>query len=89
MNLRCGVVQFQHAAGDRAGNFAVVESFAKQAAAQDVKILAFPEMCLTGYWHARHLDRGGWESLAEPVPDGQSTRRLLDLARRTNMIIGS
>lgn len=89
MYVRCGVVQFQHAAGDKARNFEVVESFAGQAAAQGVKILAFPEMCLTGYWHARHLDRAGWESLSEPVPDGPSTRRLLDLARRADMIIGA
>ena len=89
MYVRCGVVQFQHAAGDKARNFEVVESFAGQAAAQGVKILAFPEMCLTGYWHARHLDRAGWASLSEPVPDGLSTRRLLDLARRADMIIGA
>ena len=62
-------------AGAKAENFAVVERFARQAQAQGVRILAFPEMCLTGYWHARHLDRAGWESLSDPVPEGRSTQR--------------
>ncbi|WP_218014159.1 nitrilase family protein [Rubellimicrobium roseum] len=88
MFLRCGVVQFQHAAGARDANFAVVERFARQAHAQGVKVLAFPEMCLTGYWHARHLDRAGWEALSEPVPEGPATQRLLRLSRELDMILG-
>ncbi len=88
MMLRCGVVQFQHAAGATEANFSVVDRFAWQAQAQGVKVLAFPEMCLTGYWHARHLDRAGWETLSEPVPEGPSTRRLLNLSRELDMILG-
>jgi predicted amidohydrolase len=86
--LRCGVVQFQHVAGGKDENFATVERFARQAQALGVKLLAFPEMCLTGYWHARHLDRAGWEALSEPVPDGPSTWRLLDLSRELDMVLG-
>jgi predicted amidohydrolase len=83
------VVQFQHAAGAKDTNFAVVESFARQAQTLGVKVLVFPEMCLTGYWHARHLDRAGWEALSEPVPEGPSTRRLLSLSRESGMVIGA
>jgi predicted amidohydrolase len=87
--LRCGTVQFQHAAGAKDQNFAVVERFARQARMQDVKVLAFPKMCLTGYCHARHLDRAGWKALSEPVPEGPSTQRLLALSRETGMVIGA
>ena len=55
--LRCGTVQFHHKADDKARNMAVVERFCREAAEQRVKILAFPEMCLTGYWHVRDLPR--------------------------------
>lgn len=89
MMLRCGAVQFRHEAGAREANFAGVERLAREAAAQGVKVLALPEMCLTGYWHARHLDRAGWEALSEPVPGGPSTRRLLALAAETGMIVGA
>ena len=49
MLLRCGVVQFQHEAGAKDNNLAVVERMARQAHAAGVKVIAFPEMCLTGY----------------------------------------
>lgn len=89
MILRCGVVQFQHAAGAKDLNLATVERFARRAHAEGVKVLAFPEMCLTGYWHARRLDRAGWEALSEPVPEGPSTRRLLALSRELDMVVGA
>ena len=88
MNLRCGVVQFRHEAGAKEENFATVERFARQAHGQGVRVLAFPEMCLTGYWHTRHLGRAGWEALSEPVPEGPSTRRLIDLSRELDMVFG-
>ncbi len=88
MTLRCGVVQFRHEAGAKEENFAIVERFARQAHGQGVRVLAFPEMCLTGYWHTRHLDRAGWKALSEPVPKGPSTRRLIDLSRELDMVIG-
>jgi predicted amidohydrolase len=88
MELRCGVVQFQHLPGAKDENFAVVGRLARRAHAQGVKVLAFPEMCLTGYWHTRNLDRAGWDALSELVPGGSSTARLLDLSRELDMVLG-
>jgi len=87
--LRVATVQFQHAPNDKAANMAVIERFAAQAAGLDVRIIAFPEMCLTGYWHCRALSARGWLELAEPVPDGQSTQALLRLARTYQLAIGA
>jgi predicted amidohydrolase len=88
-SLRAATVQFHHAAGDKAANLAVVQAFVAQAAARDVKILAFPEMCLTGYWHCRDLPLEGWRALAEPVPGGPCSQALLSLARDHDMVIGA
>ncbi len=87
--LRCGTVQFCHRADDKAYNLAVVASFAREAAERGVRLLAFPEMCVTGYWHVRNLDRQRIEDLAEEVPDGPSVRMLLDLSARHAMAIGA
>jgi predicted amidohydrolase len=46
-------------------------------------------MCLTGYWHVRNLDRAGVTALAEPVPDGPSTKKLVQLAKEHNIIAGT
>ena len=87
--LRAAVVQFEHVAGDKEANFAKVEHFARAAAAREVRLLAFPECCLTGYWFLRNLSRDGLLNLAEPVPDGPSTQRLVALARTHGMTIGA
>ena len=88
-NIRVASVQFEHTAGDKAANLAKIERFAAQAASQQVDILAFPECCVTGYWFLRNLSRADLLALAEPVPDGPSTRALLDLSRRLGMTIGA
>jgi predicted amidohydrolase len=88
MKLKLGAVQFHHRADDKDTNLAVVERFSREAAASGVQILAFPEMCVTGYWHVRNLGREELDVLAEPVPDGRSTRRVMALARELNMAIG-
>jgi len=88
MKLKLGTAQFRHRANDKAYNLGVVERFARQAAAEGVKILAFPEMCVTGYWHVRRLDRPALEALAEPVPDGATAQKTMALARELDMAIG-
>jgi predicted amidohydrolase len=88
-DIRVATVQFQHAPGDRSYNLGRIRHFVTEAARAGVEIIAFPEMCITGYWHVRKLDREGVEALAEPVPDGPSARLLLDLARERGMSIGA
>jgi predicted amidohydrolase len=87
--LRAGTVQLQHAPGDKESNFGKIEDFVRRAASEDVKLLVFPEMCLTGYWHVRKLSRAQVEELAEPVPDGPSIRRLVALARTHHLTVGA
>ena len=88
-NIRVAAVQFQHAAGDKAANLATVERFARQAAAQHAEIVVFPECCLSGYWHLRKLTREQMVELAEPVPGGAMTQRLLALSKELRMTIGA
>lgn len=88
-NIRVASAQFEHAAGDKAANLAKIERFSAEAAGRQVQILAFPECCITGYWFLRNLTREQLRGLAEPVPDGPSTRALLDLSRRHGMTIGA
>ncbi len=76
-------------AGDKDANFGKIEAFVAQAAAQGVELIAFPECCITGYWFMRHLTPPQLENLAEPIPDGASTQRLLALAAHYNIGIGA
>ena len=48
-SIKAAVIQFQHQAGDKKYNLLMMEKFIGQAAVEGVKILVFPEMCITGY----------------------------------------
>jgi predicted amidohydrolase len=54
-DIRVASVQFEHAPNDKSANMLKIEAFVEQAVHQGIEILAFPECCITGYWHLRHL----------------------------------
>jgi predicted amidohydrolase len=88
-NVRCGAVQFTHRPSDKDYNLARIRDFAAEAASAGVQLLAFPEMCITGYWHVLRMDRAEIAALAERVPDGPSTQALIALARQHGIVIGA
>jgi predicted amidohydrolase len=88
-NIRVASVQFQHKPGDKPANLNKIEAFVERAAREGVELIAFPEMCVTGYWHVRNLSREEVDALAEPVPEGPSTEALLSLSRRHGMTVGA
>lgn len=81
-------VQFNHVAGNKPANLAIMERFVDDADSRGVRILAFPEMCITGYWHLRNLTRDQLVDLAEFVPAGPSTAVMQRWARERGMLIG-
>src|SRR6478736_7434623 len=87
--LRVATVQFESLPGDKEANFRKIESFVAQAAAQGVRLVVCPECCITGYWFIRNLTVEQLAALAEPIPDGPSTRRLRDLAREHGVTVGA
>jgi len=88
-DIRVATVQFQHAPGDKSYNLDRIRHFVTRAAGERAEIIAFPEMCITGYWHTRKLSRDEFAALSEPTPDGPSSRMLLDLSREHGMTIGA
>lgn len=88
-NIRAASVQFQHTPGNKSANLEKIRNFVVAAAASRVDLIAFPEMCITGYWHVRKLARDEIYALAEPVPAGSSTQLLLSLAATHNITIGA
>ena len=87
--LRVASVQMEHKDRDREANFAKLERFTAQAAAQGAQLVVFPECCVCGYWFIRNLSLNELTALAEPVPSGPSTQRLRELAHRHGIAIGA
>jgi predicted amidohydrolase len=88
-SIRVASVQFQHRPSDKAYNLERIRYFAGLASSSGAKLIAFPEMCITGYWHVRNLDRAGIAALAEPIPSGPSVESLRALAREHDLVLGA
>lgn len=88
-DIRVGAVQFEHVPSDKRANLLKIDTFVEKAAREGVEILAFPECCITGYWHLRHLSQPELLALAEPVFDGPACRHLISLAAQHHLTIGA
>ena len=88
-SLRVASVQFQHLASDKRHNIEVMTRFIESAHATGTQLLAFPEMCITGYWHVPELDRAGLQDLSESVTDGPSATWLRRQSAQNGMMIGA
>jgi N-carbamoylputrescine amidase len=60
-------------------------AFAEKAAAQGVQILCFQELFNGPYFCAEQTTK--WYDFTEPVPDGRTTKRFQEIAKKSNMAI--
>ena len=77
--MRAGFFQFDPQFGEVAKNLDVVTSRLEQAEAD---LIVLPELFASGY---QFVSQEEVQRLAEPVPDGPTTRRLLEIAKRRRM----
>jgi predicted amidohydrolase len=88
MNLfRSAVVQFEAVPDQPSANLATVERLAREAVAAGARLVAFPELCLLGYWHLRRQTAERLHELASPV-DGPLVGRVLALAEELDAGLG-
>jgi predicted amidohydrolase len=87
--IRAAAVQFQHRAGDKRHNFSIMRNLFENAVRDRAQVIAFPEMCVTGYWHIPGLDRSELEALAEPIEGGPSATTLSKWAQEHGVIVGA
>lgn len=86
-DLRVGAAQFEHSDGDKEYNLDRIGDLTRRAVEQGAEIVSFHECSVTGYTFLRTLGREALAKLAEPVPDGPSTRRLTEIARRHGAVV--
>lgn len=85
--LKIATAQFEHKSADKTYNLTIIESLAQQAAAQGADVIAFHECSITGYTFTRNLDKQQMLDIAELVPKGNSTQRLIEIATKYNITI--
>ena len=86
-HLKVAVAQFEPRDGDKAYNLGVIESLTAQAKEQGAEVISFHELSVTAYTFLKNLSREELEALAEPVPNGPSTQKLIELSQKYGMAI--
>lgn len=79
--MRVGYYQNNPEFGKVAENLDRISARLDEAAAD---LIVLPELCASGY---QFVSQDEVRALAEPIPDGPTTRRLLDIAKRKHLII--
>lgn len=81
-DIRIAAAQFEACDADKPYNLQRIEVLARHAVAQGAEVVTFHECSICGYTFLQTLSRQALEALAEPVPGGPSTERLMALSRQ-------
>ncbi len=85
--LKIATAQFENKSGDKTYNLSIIESLSRDAANEGAKAVAFHECSITGYTFARHLSKEQMLDLAEFIPEGDSIKRLAEIAKEQDIAI--
>lgn len=80
--LKIAVAQFEPKDGDKNYNLFVIEKLAKKAKMKGADLISFHEMSVTAYTHTKDLDLSEITELAEEIPNGESTKRLIQISNK-------
>ena len=86
-DIRIAAVQFEHRNADKEFNLSRIDALTAEAEGRSAEIVSFHECSITGYTFLQTLSRDELTQLAEPVPGGPSTDRLIRIARRHQVAV--
>lgn len=85
--MHIAVAQFEPKDGDKSYNLSTMERLVQKAKSQGADIISFHEMCITAYTFTKDLNLNELTELAETVPEGDSTHRLIEISRQYDIAI--
>jgi predicted amidohydrolase len=85
--IKISSAQFENRSGDKDYNLSVIGNLAAKASAEGSQVIAFHECSVTGYTFARNLSKDAMLDIAEFVPSGPATKRLIQIAEKNNIVI--
>ncbi|MEQ9217093.1 MAG: nitrilase family protein [Cyclobacteriaceae bacterium] len=86
-NLKVAVAQFEPKDGDKDYNLSVIENLTAQAKEKGAEVISFHEMSVTAYTFFKNLSKAEAFDLAEEVPHGPSSIKLIDIARKYDITL--
>lgn len=85
--LKISVAQFAPKDGDKEYNLSVIDKLTAKAKNAGAEVISFHEMSITAYTFFKNLNKKQVESFAEKVPDGESTKKLIQIAGKYDMTV--
>ena len=79
--------QFENKSGDKAYNLEAIRRLAGLAAERGAQVAAFHECSITGYTFARNLSKEQMLEIAEYLPEGESIKKLQEVAREFDITL--
>jgi predicted amidohydrolase len=86
-NLKIAAAQFEPKDGDKAYNLSVIESLTARAKLQGADVISFHELSVTAYTYLKNLSKEEVFAIAEPIPDGPSTKALIEIAEKYDIVV--
>jgi predicted amidohydrolase len=86
-DIRIGAAQFEHRNADKNYNLSAMKQLIALAVDRGAEILSFHEACIPAYTFLRGSSKVQLLELAETIPDGPSTRKLIEMAREFKIVI--
>ena len=80
--IKISSAQFENRSGDKEYNLSVIEKLSRKAAGEGSLVIAFHECSVTGYTFAMNLSKEEMLDVAEFVPSGPSTEKLIAHSRK-------
>ncbi|ORX85577.1 carbon-nitrogen hydrolase [Basidiobolus meristosporus CBS 931.73] len=85
--LKIAATQFEAINGQVEHNLNTIERLTIEARAKGCQVISFHECCVQGYTYAKYLSREELLDVAECIPDGPITKRLMDISSSTGVTI--
>ena len=85
--LKIAAAQFEPKDGDKEYNLSVIEKLTAKAKIAGAEVISFHEMSITAYTFFKDLSRDEVVKLAERIPEGDSTQRLIQIAEKYDIIV--
>jgi len=85
--MKIAVAQFEPKDGDKHYNLSIIEQLTKKAKSAGADLVSFHEMSITAYTFTKDLSLVEITALAEEVPNGVSTKRLMEVSNKYKLPI--
>ena len=86
-DVQIATAQFEHRDGDKKYNLGRIRDLTHKAAEFGAEMVCFHECSITVYTFLQTLNSRELDELAEGVPDGPSTRALIEIARESGVVV--